>query len=83
MTDPTLDAIRQRHISCDSSVGCPFGGIPGHKTKCLECLKEWPCDAITLLDRLAEAEKVVAAVNALTPSVPALRPLLKEWQDGR
>ena len=43
MTDPTLAAIRQRHEQ--------------EGRWCKRCKELWPCDAITLLDRLVVVEK--------------------------
>ena len=53
MTDPTLDAIRQRHHKK------AYEGDDGFY--CIQCKEtgsgSWPCDAITLLDRLAAVEQ--------------------------
>ena len=50
---PDLDAIiRQRHVKVSV----------GNQDWCAECRMDWPCDAITLLDRLARLQEQVKGV---------------------
>ena len=58
MTDPTLAAIRQRHIDF-----VPSGDMLNVGRRiCDYCSQDWPCDAITLLDRVAAAEGQLEAM---------------------
>ncbi len=52
MTDPTLDAIRRRHTEYKTH---DMDDAPC--SRCNSCDQAWPCDAITLLDRLAALEE--------------------------
>lgn len=65
MTDPTLDAIRQRHV-----------GILTAFVKCEPCCKacgqHWRCDAIILADRLARSQECEQALANLVTVVEEL-----------
>ena len=50
MTDPTLDAIRLRHYEKRPRATSYSGEV----SSCCGCEQPWPCDASTLLDRLAD-----------------------------
>ena len=88
MTDPTLDAIRLRHVKQVDKVK----GL-ADSVYCLNCKHPWPCDAVRLLDRLAAVEsdlksrdedwslevRLHAATAARLAQAERVVALCKEW----